>query len=206
MEGIGNRLKLLRERHGLSQMELSHKSGISQASIARIETGQQQNLKTETIEKLAAALEIPLSHLLEEPLMISENVSQYRMARMIPVITLQKFVASGGRAGIKDSHERFETSLSSDPLALFITSCGSLDSNVESDDLLLVEPSSQINNGDTVLFISKGMHCIGKIYYHPSTCIIQPLDSAAEPVFFSPKMRKNRNIKLFRVAEIRRTF
>lgn len=36
MKKIGNRLKLWREKLGLSQMELSNKSGISQASIARI--------------------------------------------------------------------------------------------------------------------------------------------------------------------------
>lgn len=201
---IGERLKLLREKLGLSQMELSHKSGISQPSIARIEAGRQQNLKTETIERLAAALEIPLSHLLEEALTVSEDVSHYEAARMIPVIALQKFIASGCRLRIGDKPERFEPSLSRDSSALFVTSCSSLGSDIEDGDLLLIEPSSRINEGDTVLSILKGRHCIGRIYYQPSMWIIQPLKSEAAPVFHSPKRRKGHDVTLFKVSEIRK--
>lgn len=185
-------------------MELSHKSGISQASIARIEAGHQQNLKTGTIEKLAAALEIPLSHLLEESLMVSEDVTRYETARMIPVITLKKFIISMGRTVIKDKHELFEPSLSSDPLASFLTDCYSLDITVKNSDLILIEPSSQIRNGDTVLLLSRDKYCLGRIYFYPSVGIIQPLDSTTEPIFLSPKMRKSRDMKLFKVAEIRK--
>ncbi len=206
MKRIGNRLKLLREKIGLSQMELSHKSNISQASIARIEAGHQQNIKAGTIEKLSAALEIPLSHLLEEPQMIREDVLPYETAKMIPVVTLQKFIASGGRIGIKDKHEHFEPSLSGDPRALFVAGCNLLDITIKSSDLILVEPSSQIKNGDTVLFLSKGTQCLGRIYYHPSADILQPLDPNAEPVPLSPKMQKNRNAKLFKITEIRKKF
>lgn len=204
MGNLGSRLKLIRERRGLSQLALSYKSGISQPSIARIEAGHQKNLKTETIEKLAASLEISLSHLLEEPLMISEDVSSYEAIRRIPVISLQEFIASGCRLLTEDRHGRFEPSLSTDISALFLSSCSVLGSDVEKGDLLLIEPSSKINNNDTVLYISKDRQCIGRIYYHSSAWIIQPLKSASEPVFYLPTMRKNRDTKLFKVAELRK--
>jgi tRNA G26 N,N-dimethylase Trm1 len=64
----------------------------------------------------------------------------------------------------------------------------------------------QIKNGATVLLLSRDKLCLGRIYSHPSMGIIQPLDSAAEPVFISPKMRKNRDVKLFKITEIRKRF
>ncbi len=206
MQRIGKRLKLLRENLGLSQMELCHKSSISQASIARIEAGHQQNIKADTIQKLAAALEIPPAHLLEEPQMISEDILPYETSRMIPVITLQKFITLGSSIGVKTKHKGFEPSLSSDPKALFLVDCASIDSTIKDCDLILIEPSSQARSGDTVLFILKSKSRLGRIYYQPSAFIIQPSDSAAEPIILPLNMRKNRDIKLFKVAEIRKKF
>lgn len=62
-------------------------------------------------------------------------------------------------------------------------------SDVEEGDLVLIEPSLKINN-DTVLFISKDRQCIGKIYYHSSAWIIQPLKSASEPINVSSHRAK----------------
>ncbi|HKZ56435.1 MAG TPA: helix-turn-helix transcriptional regulator, partial [Thermodesulfovibrionales bacterium] len=72
MKGIGRRLKYFREQMGISQLELSHRSAISQASIARIESNQQRNLKAETIRKLAESLGVSVSRLIEEPSIIKE--------------------------------------------------------------------------------------------------------------------------------------
>jgi len=70
MRDIGKRIKYFRQKLGLSQFELSQRSNVSQASIARIEANQQKNPKKETLEKLADALGISLSQLMEEPAMI----------------------------------------------------------------------------------------------------------------------------------------
>ena len=72
MKGIGRRLKNFREQMGISQLELSHRSGISQASIARIESDLQRNLKADTIKKLADSLGVSVSRLIEEPSIIKE--------------------------------------------------------------------------------------------------------------------------------------
>ncbi len=73
MKGIGKRLKYFRGQMGLSQLELSHRSGISQASIARIESDLQRNLKADTIKKLADSLGVSVSRLIEEPSIIKEE-------------------------------------------------------------------------------------------------------------------------------------
>jgi transcriptional regulator with XRE-family HTH domain len=88
MKDIGRRLKYFRQKLGLSQLELSQRSNISQASIARIEAYKQKNLKTKTLERLAAALELSLSQLLEDDkgrtvfLRSSGNASCYEFGKI----------------------------------------------------------------------------------------------------------------------------
>jgi len=59
-EEYGKQLELayeimqLREKSGISQMELAKRIGTTQSNVARIEAGK-QNLTTETLQKIAAA-------------------------------------------------------------------------------------------------------------------------------------------------------
>ena len=61
----GKRIKELREAAGMSQVELSNISGISQEHISRLENGR-HNINTKTADKLCAALGIKLADLFRE--------------------------------------------------------------------------------------------------------------------------------------------
>ncbi len=50
-----NYIRLIRQRRGITQTQLAERSGISQHSISKLETGRTQP-KPETLEKLASAL------------------------------------------------------------------------------------------------------------------------------------------------------
>lgn len=50
------RLQELRERRKLSQAELARRSGVSQATISRIEAGMTKGVDLATLERLADAL------------------------------------------------------------------------------------------------------------------------------------------------------
>jgi len=58
------KLKALRERRGLTQEQLSEKSGVSRTYLARLETGRQDPTLS-TLEKLAKALGVKVGRLLE---------------------------------------------------------------------------------------------------------------------------------------------
>ena len=60
---MGFKIKELREKENLSQAELAQKSGVSQNLIARLETGELKSCSTNTLEKLAAALETSVNNL-----------------------------------------------------------------------------------------------------------------------------------------------
>jgi transcriptional regulator with XRE-family HTH domain len=51
-------LRAVRLRRVMTQVELAAKSGVSQGTIARIETGERKRVALRTVKALAAALEI----------------------------------------------------------------------------------------------------------------------------------------------------
>jgi transcriptional regulator with XRE-family HTH domain len=63
---IMERLRELRKRRGLSQMELAKRSGTAQYTISSIELGRRKDPHPSTLRKLANALNIPVSALWEE--------------------------------------------------------------------------------------------------------------------------------------------
>lgn len=63
---FGEYLKQLREERSISQRALAEKSGISNAEISRIETGNRQNPSPDVLRQLAQALDIPHEILMEK--------------------------------------------------------------------------------------------------------------------------------------------
>ena len=62
---IGRVLKRLREQRGLSQAALAKRSGVAQGYISEVEAGQKKNPGVETLRKIAKALGVPVTELLE---------------------------------------------------------------------------------------------------------------------------------------------
>jgi transcriptional regulator with XRE-family HTH domain len=58
------RIKALRAKRKITQAELAERAGISHGYLARLETGRQDRTIT-TLEKLAKALKVPVTRLLQ---------------------------------------------------------------------------------------------------------------------------------------------
>lgn len=63
-EQFGANLRNLRLDVGLTQMELSNRSGLDMAEISRLESGQ-RDVRLSTIVRLADGLEVPVRALLD---------------------------------------------------------------------------------------------------------------------------------------------
>lgn len=63
-EQFGENLRRLRLDAGLTQMELSNRSGLDMAEISRLETGL-RDVRLSTIVRLADGLEVPVHTLVE---------------------------------------------------------------------------------------------------------------------------------------------
>lgn len=66
MSRLGKRIRELRDSHNMTIKELSEKSGVGQSTISEIETGKAKNPKSETLSKLASALNVTVDSLLAE--------------------------------------------------------------------------------------------------------------------------------------------
>lgn len=56
-----NRLKQLREENGISQTELAKRTGLSRATISKIENSEQVSVTLKTIAKIADVFGVPAS-------------------------------------------------------------------------------------------------------------------------------------------------
>lgn len=61
---LGRNIKEIRESKGLSVNKLSVLAKVGQSTISQIETGQRQSLRSETLEKIAKALDVTTNDLL----------------------------------------------------------------------------------------------------------------------------------------------
>ena len=208
MKDIGRRIRYFRQKLDLSQFELSQRSNVSQTSIARIEANKQKNFKRETIEKLAYGLDVSLSQLMEEhEMIIKEDKAIYPRIRMVPLIKISAIEDIKEFFTLTKKADILEPSFSADMKAFYLRVTDDLliGSIIDKGDLLLIEPTVQIKEGDIVLYLSNEQTVIGKIYYgNPDICILQPLRQELSPIAFSKKDRKRLGIKTFRVSEIKK--
>ena len=63
---LGEKVTELREKKGMNQKELAEASGITQATISRIEKGKVHQLKSEALKRLAGALGSTVDYLVDK--------------------------------------------------------------------------------------------------------------------------------------------
>lgn len=64
---MGYRIKEIRERKGMSQSELCERSGITRATIWKLETGEDEVTTSKTLVKIADALGVTIGELFLQP-------------------------------------------------------------------------------------------------------------------------------------------
>ncbi|MFJ5677878.1 helix-turn-helix domain-containing protein [Streptomyces sp. NPDC093097] len=67
MSTAGQRVKEVRKRRGLTQTELAKASGVSLSTVRKLEQGERETARLETLRKLAQALRVPTMRLAGEP-------------------------------------------------------------------------------------------------------------------------------------------
>jgi len=208
VETLGKRIKYYREQLGLSQIGLSEKTNVSQASIARIESGIQKNLKRETMRKLAAGLGVSLTQLMEPSMTVREEEASYNATRMIPVARARDIGSLKDINTLSKKADTFEPSLSADKNAFYLEVTSDLMSGpvIEVGDMILVEPSAEIKEGDMVIYLSPTKRCLGKIYYHHNNLLIQPLNQDIPPIMLKKRDKTKYRIGIFRIREIRKKY
>lgn len=88
MSSLGRNLKDLRQKQSLNQNDLSARSGVSQATISRIETGQVRHPGSSVLKSLADALGVSTDALMDDTgrLAIAHDIAHYCQQGVISVL------------------------------------------------------------------------------------------------------------------------
>jgi transcriptional regulator with XRE-family HTH domain len=70
---LAEKVKQQREKLGMNQKQLAETSGITQATISRIESGQVKELKSGALKRLAAALRVTVDFLVDKTDKLTAN-------------------------------------------------------------------------------------------------------------------------------------
>ncbi len=161
---IGSRIRRLRESAGIDQGKLAERTGISQSNISRIESGA-QSPRTGTLERIATALNVPLSAIIGERT-ISHAPDRYGMKRVRGVPILNRVKCSfdnlwsaddqGFLPGMADDFAPAPHGLR-DPNAFALEADGEsmTDAGIQPGDLLVIAPNLAPESGDVVLALFK---------------------------------------------------
>ncbi len=151
-------------------------------------------------------LGISLTELMEPVNVVSEEEAVYLSARTVPVLVIKDIDVMKDPGASARKADTFEPSLSSDKKAFYLKVTAGLIIRpvIEEGDLILIEPSAEIREGDMALFLSAEKHCLAKIYYPYDNLLIQPLDQDLPPIMLRKKERGRHPIRILRVSGIKK--
>lgn len=203
---IGERLRVLRERRGMSIDQLAQKCELTAGHIGRIERGDSKNPRYETIEKLAKALEVEASLILygkdSESVTVDDNgngrpTSAFDPPNYIPYDIPVVGMTKAGRGGFYDDqgfpvaegfrkvHRPIDVK---DPNAYALRVEGdSMSPMLERGWIVYVCPNHQYENGDLVVVaLNTDEVMIKKLRKRDGMMVLQSINPSYEPLVLVP--------------------
>lgn len=205
----GERIKLLRKEHNLTQEELGAKIGVQKAAIQKYEKGTVKNIKRDSLIELAKVLDTTPEYLLgwEDTLKNADIVDESEFV-MIPVIGR---VAAGlsclAENNITDYEPVHKSSISSNEQYAFLRVIGdSMYPVFMEGDLVLVRCQTTVDSGSYgVVTIDGEDGVVKKIVYGKNFIELQSINP-----MYPPRRFTNEDVMRIRVfglvKEIKRKF
>ncbi len=194
---FGGKLKKLLKARRMKAITLAQKMGVSCAYISQLITGIRRPGR-ETLLKLSKALEVPFETLL---VIESDTSEKLFISRRIPVLDEKQIEAWSNGLDLDypaSIAQKFEYATTDDPNAFYIESKGMVTCcEIESCDLILVEPNREIASGDTVFVWSSSGNSIKKYIIRDNMLIL--MDDKHEPVIFTNEAAKE-GYRFYRIS------
>lgn len=204
MPNIGNRIKLRRKELGLTLQQLGDKIGVEASTVRKWENNIIQNIKTDKISKIASALGVTISYIIND-----SRSDQSDKTIKIPILGTVI-------AGIPIS--AVEEIIGWEEISPKITSKGeyfalrikgdSMSPTIDENDIVIVKKQNDINSGDIAIVCVNGDEATcKKLIKHKDGISLVSLNLKYEPMYFSKEDILHRPIHIIgRVVELRRKF
>lgn len=205
---MGERLKELRLKKGATQEEVGKVINVTKPTIMKYEKGLVENLKRSSIEKLAKYFEVAPSYLM----CLDENKTDRleNPVTSIPILGTVKagydYLAQENWIGTID----VETSLVGNGNEYFALKVhgDSMSPVLIEDDIVIIKKQNDFENGDIVVAIINGNEAtIKKGKKSDSSILLQPLNSAYEPLIFTYDEMKTIPVEIIGIVkQLKREF
>lgn len=200
---VGDYIKKLRISYNYSQEQLGNLIGVKRAAVQKWECGRTQNLKRETILRLAEVFNVSPSSFIDDVKNAHSNALQ------IPVLGYV-------RAGIPI--EAVEDILDYEELPISMANQGeyfglkikgnSMEPKISDGDVVIVRKQLEADNGDIVVVLINGSDATVKKYMRTESGIkLIATNPMCESYFFTPEEVKNTPVSIVgKVVELRAKF
>lgn len=188
MNDVGNYIKSLRQSKGMTQEELGNIIGVKKAAVQKWESGLVQNLKRETIKKLADFFEVNPSTFID----VADSSDISNIAGIFPVkkirIPMLGEIACGVPIFADQQYEQY-VDVNEDYNADFCLKAkgdSMINANISSGDIVLISEMPMVSNGEIAAVIIDDEATLKRVYYYreKNKLILQAENPAVEPLVY----------------------
>lgn len=188
MNDVGDYIKSLRQSKGMTQEELGNIIGVKKAAVQKWESGLVQNLKRETIKKLADFFEVNPSTFID----VADSSDIFNIAGIFPVkkirIPMLGEIACGVPIFADQQYEQY-VDVNEDYNADFCLKAkgdSMINANISSGDIVLISEMPMVNNGEIAAVIIDDEATLKRVYYYreKNKLILQAENPAVEPLVY----------------------
>lgn len=183
---IGEYIKKLRTENGYSQEQLGNLVGVQRAAVQKWECGKVQNLKRETIKKLADIFSVPASSFIddENEIFINDNIISMPKMNRIPLLG----TIACGEPILAAENLDGEVTIPEDIKADFALRCkgdSMIDARILDGDIVYIRQQPTVNNGEIAAVLIGDDATLKRVFISKGTITLVACNSKYEPFVYS---------------------
>lgn len=166
---VGEYIKQLRISKGISQTELGKIAGVQRAAVQKWECGITQNLKRDTIVRLAEYFDVDPSNFICTDFSATDNLSKYGLQP----IQKKKFrmlgsIACGEPIYCNEDYETFIEASSDINADFCLTARGDsmINARIYDGDIVFIKSTFEVYNGEIAAVIINDEATLKRVYYY----------------------------------------
>lgn len=188
---MGERIKQLRIKKGLTQEELGKVIGVQKSAIRKYECGTVENMKRSSIQKMADFFGVSPSYLLgyEES---APAADLSHIPGIFPIPKQKKLPILGsiacGEPILAVENVEGYASIDEDIDAQFCLRCqgdSMIDARIYDGDIVYIRQQPDVDNGEIAAVLIGDEATLKRVYKKKNTIILQPANKAYEPMVYT---------------------
>lgn len=184
---IGEYIKILRTSKGLSQEELGKIVGVQRAAVQKWEAGKTQNLKRDTIKKLADFFEVNPANFID----IDKNFDVFSISGVMPLPNTVKKPRLGvitcGEPILAEENLEGYDEVPANIECDFTLRCkgdSMINARINDGDVVYIKQQSVVDSGQIAAVMIDNEATLKRVYIYDDKIILQPENPKYQPFVF----------------------